>query len=267
MPFDMFNQFLQDIKDSPVAILFEKGEEFRRRLIKVFCLLVVFFVAFFYFSKEMVEFLKGPLIQNLPPSQSKLYFKDPLEGFSVMFKTSLLGALTLVLPYALWQIMKFIEPIVPQEHRKLLKPYFLSSLFLFCLGSGFCFAAILPSALSFLVEMGADIAEPLLMIEDYISVLGWMLFGFGLVFQLPIVLILLGEVGLLSAAFLRENRKFALVINLAVAAILTPTPDPFSQIAMAVPMGLLYEIAILVIAYQEKKSNSLPMVIRQKEKP
>lgn len=255
MPFDTFNQLIQDLKDSPISVLFEKGEEFRRRLIKVFAVLVLVFICFFYFSKDFVEILKGPLVQNLPAAKSKLYFKDPLEGFMVMFKTSLLGALTLILPFALWQLMRFIEPIVPKEHRSLLKPYFLSSLFLFLLGGSFCYLAILPSALSFLVEMGDGIAEPLLMIEDYISILGWMLFGFGLVFQLPIVLILLGQVGLLSAGFLRENRRYALVINLVVAAILTPTPDPFSQIAMTIPMVLLYEVAIMVIAIQEKRSN------------
>jgi sec-independent protein translocase protein TatC len=257
MPFDMFKDLLEDIKDSPLSALFEKGEELRRRFTRLIIVIFAIFCVVFYFSVELIAIIKIPLLQSLPVTKSNVYFKDPLEGFMVMLKVSLLVSIVVTLPILLWEIMRFVESSIPDDHKKLVKPYFFSALVLFFGGSGFCYFVVVPSALSFLVEMGSEVAEPMLLIGDYISVLGWMLLGFGVVFQLPLVLVLLGQLGIIDAATLRKTRSYSIIINLIVAAILTPTPDPFSQLAMAIPMCILYELSIFIISHLEKKQSAL----------
>lgn len=257
MPFDMFKDLLEDIKESPVSSLFEKGEELRRRLTRLILIIIAVFGVIFYFSIELISLIKIPLLQSLPVAKSKVYFKDPLEGFMVMLKVSLLISIVLTLPLVLWEIMKFVESSIPEQHKKMIKPYFFSALILFFGGTGFCYFVVVPSALSFLVEMGSEVAEPMLLIGDYISVLGWMLLGFGFVFQLPLVLVLLGQLGIVDSTGLRKTRNYAIILNLIIAAVLTPTPDPLSQLAMAIPMCILYEISIIIIGRLEKKEASL----------
>lgn len=249
----MFKDLLETIKDSPISDLFEKGEELRKRLTRFAIVVIALVCIVFYFSVELISLIKIPLLESLPIAKSKVYFKDPLEGFMVMLKVSLLISLAMSLPLLLWEVMKFVEPVIPSDHKKLIKPYFFSALLLFSVGAGFCYFVVVPSALGFLIEMGSEVAEPMLLIGDYISVLGWMLLGFGIVFQLPLVLVLLGQLGLVEASTLRKTRSYAVIINLIVAAILTPTPDPVSQLAMAIPMCVLYEISILIIARLEKR--------------
>ena len=179
MPFDIFNDFLKDIRESPLSVLFEKGEEFRRRLTRLLLIIIAVFAFVFYFSVDLISLVKAPLLESLPPAKSKVYFQDPLEGFMVMVKVSFLLSISACLPILLWETMKFVETTVPDEKKSLMKIYFFSALILFFGGAGFCYFVVVPSALNFLIEMGSELAEPMLLIGDYISMLGWMLLGFG----------------------------------------------------------------------------------------
>ena len=122
----------------------------------------------------------------------------------------------------------------------------------FFTGIAFSYYGILPIALEFLLELGQEVGEPMITITDYTSMLTLMLFGFGFVFEAPLILILLGFLDIISASSLRKYRRFVCVGVLVVGAILTP-PDPLSQIGMAIPLYLMYEISILVIAFLERR--------------
>lgn len=239
-----------------VRNLLDRADEFRGRLIRLCLVLLGLWSLAFFFAKDLLNFLKEPLLTALPAAKINLHFTGPLEVFVSYLHVSFLAAFIGALPYTLLQIWGFLAPVLSPENRTFVGRYVTASFVLFIVGIVFCYFTMLPPALGFLVGAGQAIATPLITVGDYTSLVLYMMLGMGLAAELPIVLMILERLGFLSLVSLRRGRQYAIVIILIVAAIVTPTPDPVSQLIMAVPMYVLYEAAILIISMQKKAQES-----------
>lgn len=249
-------QFLDRMKQGQTGDLLSRVDELRARLIKVFIVVGVFFVACVFFAKEVFAILREPLVLAMPKAKNVLHFTGPMEVLSAYMKVSLLVAAILAGPVFFFQIWKFVAPALPEKTRRLVIPFFVSALLLFASGATFCYYLMMPTALEFLIGMGDGIATAMITVDDYIGLVVFMLLGFGAVFELPLVLILLERLGIITERMLTKNRGPILIAILVVAALITPTPDPISQLFMAGPMYILFEAAILIIRWMKKADQS-----------
>lgn len=242
------------IDDGKVMSLLGHLAELRYRLvISVFAIFIAFCVTFF-FASQIILFLRQPLMAALPQGNGGLHFTGPLDVFMSQIKVSFLCAVIFACPIWLNQFWRFIEPAMYQHERRMILPFTVMSVVLFCFGIFFSYYLVLPMALDFLIKLGLEVGSPIIAINDYISILTVTIFGFGIVFETPLVLVLLGTLGVLTAEMLRKARRYVIVGSLVLAALIVP-PDPLSQVGMAIPLYLMYEISILIIALIEKKKK------------
>ena len=246
----MQNSSTTDVTNSDMSTMsvFAHLEELRKCLIISIVTIFVGFCAALFLVDRIVNFLKTPLIKALEGvAGPQLYFTGPLDVMFVNLKVSFFVSLIGTSPIWFYQFWQFIEPALYPTEKKYVIPFFLVSLFQFALGLVFCYVIILPVGLKFLIGLGLEVGQPLITITDYISLLSALMLGFGMVFETPVLLVLLALLGIVKVEYLTKYRKAVVVIVLVVAAVLTPTTDPFSQLAMAIPTYLMYEISILVI--------------------
>jgi sec-independent protein translocase protein TatC len=237
--------------------LIDHLSELRTRLIKA----VIFFVAMvgvcFYFSQEIFILLLIPLKQGLGDNVTVSYFA-PHETFFVYMNLSLYSGLIVSVPIILHQIWAFIVPGLYHSEQKMIKPFLFLAPIMFMLGGLFAYFIILPTALAFFASFQTSVNDGAINIIQQIRVQDYAHFAlsfilvFGIAFELPVVLILLGLFGIISAADLNHYRRYAILIIAAVSAIVTP-PDLISMLGLAIPLQLLYEISILVIKLCERK--------------
>lgn len=229
--------------------------ELRVRLIKAILAILAGFCLTFFFSTELINFLKQPLVAALPNSSNILHFTGPLEVFMMSMKVSFFASIIFSCPIWIYQMWKFIEPALYVSERKYIIPFVISTVALFLFGILFSFYIIIPLTLKFLMSMGAEIGTPIITISDYVGLLVFMIMGMGLIFETPIILILLSSLGVINAELLAKHRRYIIVLILIIAAILTP-PDPLSQIGMSIPLYLMYEFSIVIIRILERKKTS-----------
>nr|WP_295465472.1 twin-arginine translocase subunit TatC [Mesorhizobium sp.] len=224
-----------------------------------------FFVAFlvcFYFAKQLFNLLVIPFQlatswAGLDPNQVELIYTAPQEFFFTQVKLGMFGGLVIAFPLIAAQIYKFVAPGLYKNERQAFLPFLFASFILFLIGAALVYFFFTPMVMWFFLAMqqtgGAGEVEISLLpkVSEYLSLIMTLIFSFGLVFQLPVVTTLMARVGLLSAAGLAEKRKWAIVIAFIVAAVLTP-PDPVSQIGLAVPTILLYELSIWLARWVER---------------
>ena len=234
--------------------------ELRSRLIKSFIFFIISFVICYYFSEEIYKFLVKPysdaeLENNL---ERRLIFTALHEAFLTYLKVAFFGSLFITSPIFLTQIWKFIAPGLYTNEKKALLPYLVATPILFIFGGLIVYYFIMPLAIKFflgfetLKESGSLAIQLEAKVNEYLSLIMRLIFAFGLSFQLPVVLSLLARIGLVDAKYLKERRKYVIVIIFAVAAVLTP-PDPITQIGLAVPLLLLYELSIITVKFIENK--------------
>ncbi|HBT46407.1 MAG TPA: twin-arginine translocase subunit TatC [Peptococcaceae bacterium] len=235
--------------------LTEHLEELRRVII--ICLIALgvgTVIAYFGFRNQLFALITRP-VSALGVS---LVYITPLEAFYTSIKISLLAAVFLALPVILWQVWSFILPALHQHERRLVFIVMPLSLFLFLCGLAFGYFVVFPVALNFLLITVSHGFEPLITISRYVGFLVTFVLPFGLIFQMPLVVVMLTRLGLLSPEFLAKNRKVTVLLIFVVAAVLTP-PDVISQVLMGFPMVALYESSIwlsfLVRRRQEKAES------------
>lgn len=234
--------------------IFEHIDELRTRLVKSVGALIVLFFVSYSFAAEILGYLKVPLVEVLPKGSPSLYFTGPMDVFMANVKIGFFTALVLSCPIWLYQLWKFLEPALYDTEKKYVVPFMVSSISLFVGGVALCFFVVLPIALEYLIGLGKEMGTtPIITISDYLSLIMMMMAGFGLVFETPVVLVMLALLDLISAETLRANRRITIVIIVIVAAIATPTPDPISMLAMAFPMWLLFEGSIMLIAWIKRE--------------
>lgn len=214
-------------------------EELRKRIIWSLVAIGVGFLLAFNFSEKIINFLARPI------APIKLAFLTPTEAFWVNMKVGFFLGLGLAMPVVLYQIWAFISPGLLPHERKYALPFVLFSTLFFAIGVLFCHAVVLPFALKFLLTYKTENLQAVISLNSYMDFVLKFMLGFGLVFELPLVITLLAKLGIVTPQFLSKNRKYAVLINFVLAAVLTPTPDIFNQLLMALPLCLLYELGII----------------------
>lgn len=235
------------------APLLEHLIELRKRLIISILSFVVCFIICFYFASPIYSFLTRPLAAALKGQPNDhLIYTALYETFFTYAKVGAFGGVCLAFPIIAAQIWMFVAPGLYKHERNAFLPFLLATPFMFILGAAFVFYIMLPNAIHFFLSYETPASSGGLGIQlqakvsEYLDFVMTLIFAFGLCFQLPILLALLGRVGIVSAAQLRSMRRYAIVGLFAVAAVLTP-PDVFSMMSLAVPLVLLYEVSILLV--------------------
>ena len=218
-------------------------EELRRRLIICFIAVGVGFVGCYLFKERLFELLMDPLVQVMKPGQN-LIFTGLAEAFFTYLKVSFLAGILIAFPVIIYQFWIFVAPgLYDKEKRFLIPIVFLSSVF-FIGGALFGYFIVFPFGFKFFLGFATEVIRPLPSMKEYLSFSSKLLIAFGLVFELPLIITFLAKLGIVSVDFLKKNRKYALLLFFAGAAILTP-PDVVTQVMMALPLMVLYEISIV----------------------
>ena len=218
--------------------LLEHLEELRQRLIRVFASVLIFSIVTYIFAEYLQEYLVKPI--------GTVYFRDPTGAFMVRIKLAFAGGILVSIPVILYHFWRFVSPgLYRHEIRSVLPIMFFGTIFFFG-GAAFCYLIVIPLALAFLQSFATESILPWIDIKEYFSFVIWLCLAFGVVFELPVVSYFLGRVGIITSSWLRRGRRYAIIIILVTGALLTP-PDIFSQVALAVPVYLLYEVSIIVV--------------------
>ncbi len=244
------------------APLIEHLLELRSRLIWSMLAIALAFAGCYMVSGEIYNFLVKPLADVLQGHPNKrMIYTGMHEAFFTRVKLSFFAAIMLAFPIIASQIYMFVAPGLYKNERRAFFPFLVATPILFLAGAALAYYFVFPAAWSFFISFEVPQGQGALPIElepkvnEYLSLVMTLIFAFGLSFQLPILLVLLGRAGIVTARGLAEKRKYAIVGIFLAAAILTP-PDPFTQIGLGVPILLLYEISILLIRMIERKSGS-----------
>ena len=236
--------------------------ELRSRLIKSLIFIFVIFIIGYIFAESIFNFLVDPYAKAVQDDgiERRLIFTALHETFITYLKVAFFSAIFLGSPILLTQIWKFIAPGLYQNEKKALLPYLIATPVLFLLGGMLVYYLVMPLAIKFFLSFetsGHLNSLPIQLeakVNEYLSLIMRLIFAFGLSFQLPVILNLLARVGAIDSKYLKERRRYFIVIIFAAAAILTP-PDPITQIGLAIPLLILYELSILSVKITEKNKE------------
>jgi sec-independent protein translocase protein TatC len=256
----------QDEVDKSSAPLIEHLIELRSRLMWSIGGFFVAFLVCFFFAKQLFNLLVIPFQwavswAGLADHKVELIYTAPQEFFFTQIKLAMFGGLVIAFPLIAAQIYKFVAPGLYKNERSAFLPFLIASPILFLMGGALVYFFFTPMVMWFFLAMqqtgdNGEVQISLLpKVSEYLSLIMTLIFSFGLVFQLPVVTTLMARVGLLSSAALADKRKWAIVIAFVVAAVLTP-PDPVSQIGLAVPTIILYEVSIWAARMVERKREA-----------
>ena len=238
----------------------EHLSELRSRLIKSLIFLFIFFIICYFFAENIYSFLVAPYADAVKEDQlnRRMIFTALQETFITYLKVAFFTSIFFTSPIIITQIWKFVAPALYKEEKKALLPYLIATPVLFLLGGMLVYYLIMPLAIKFFLSFESSVQFNNLPIQleakvnEYLSLIMRLIFAFGLSFQLPILLSLLARVGFIDSEYLKKRRKYVVVIIFALAAVLTP-PDPITQIGLAIPLLILYELSIVSVKIIEKK--------------
>ena len=234
--------------------------ELRKRLINSFIFLLIFFVGCYFFAEYIYGFLVEPFAKAVKDdgTDRRLIFTALQETFLTYLKVAFFTAFFVTCPFILMQIWKFIAPGLYKHEKTAILPYLVLTPILFFLGGMLVYYLIMPLAIKFFLSFestGMSTNLPIQLeakVNEYLSLVMKLIFASGISFQLPVVLSLLARVGVVDSDFLKKRRKYVIVIIFAAAALLTP-PDPITQIGLAIPLLILYELSIFSVKFIENK--------------
>jgi sec-independent protein translocase protein TatC len=232
--------------------------ELRDRLLRAILAIAIAFVLLLIWpgAARIYDFLATPLMQSLPEG-TKMIATGVVAPFFVPFKVTAIVALLVALPYVLWQGWAFVAPGLYQHEKRIALPLVVTSTMLFLLGIAFCYYFVFGRVFAFINSFAPKSITPAPDIENYFNFVLTMFIAFGVTFEIPVIVFVMARAGLVSVAKLKEVRPYVIVGNFVVAAILTP-PDVASQLMLAIPMCLLYEIGILLAGAMEKSKGTSP---------
>ncbi len=238
---------------------FDHLKKIRKKLLYSIIFFLISFIICFYFSKSLFVFLAKPLT-DLLGNDNGLIYTALQEAFLTNVKVSFFTAAFITFPFLSYQIWSFVSPGLLKKEKSISLPALISIPLLFLLGASCVYYLISPIAWKFFLSFQTSQSDAINItlqakMSEYLSLMMTFIFAFGLAFQLPVILVLCIKFGVLTIEQLVSFRKFAIVLSFVFAAIITP-PDPFSQISLALPIILLYEISILISKFLEKKKKN-----------
>ncbi|MBI5970344.1 MAG: twin-arginine translocase subunit TatC [Deltaproteobacteria bacterium] len=233
--------------------------ELRKRLIICFIATAIGFSISYYCSDRLYDILTAPLVPALPPDAGYLVFTGVAEPFFIYFKAGLLGGVVLASPVILYEIWAFAAPGLYAKERVWFAAIVLASLALFAAGVVFAYFIVFPFAFKYLLSFSTAGLRPMISMSGYFSLAAWLLFAFGAVFQLPLAMLVLSMIGVAGARQFIRWWRYAVVVILIAAAVLTPTPDVFNQMLMAGPLIVLYAMGVVLAAIFGKKKDAMEL--------
>ena len=231
-------------------------EELRKRLIICFISIGVCFAGSYVFSKELFEILMRPLLAAMPPEEKLIYTGLP-EAFFTYLKVAFLAGVLFSVPVIMYQLWMFIAPGLYDKEKRWVMPIVFLSSFFFVGGALFGYFIVFPYGFKFFMGFASESVRPLPSMKEYLGFSAKLLFAFGIVFELPLFITFLAKLGIVNVQFLKTKRKYALLLFFVFAALLTP-PDVITQIMMAGPLMVLYEISIVGARIFGKKEAKEP---------
>jgi sec-independent protein translocase protein TatC len=219
--------------------------ELRNRVKWAVVWLCVGFLACYNYSQQIFHFMMVPVLRALPEGEQALHYSSATEPFFIQLKVALYGGLFAASPAILWQVWAFIAPGLYRSERRKILPFVVAATAFFVAGAAFCYVVILPPAFGFLIQSAGLDIKPVLMMDEQLGLVMSLLLAFGIIFELPLVLTFLAMIGIVDYKFLSKYRRHAIVVNTLIAAIVTPTGDPFNLALMAFPMMACYELGVL----------------------
>jgi sec-independent protein translocase protein TatC len=252
---------MSDIDESKAPLL-DHLVELRRRLIRAFIALFLAFIVCFYFADRIFAFLVQPLVDAFGDEQGRrLIYTKLYEAFFVQVRVAFFGAFFLAFPVIANQLWAFIAPGLYAKEQRAFLPFLVATPILFIGGGALAYYVVMPTAFRFFLNFEGDLGgieqEALPAVGDYLSLVMHFILAFGIAFLLPVLLMLMERAGLVTRDQLKRGRRYAILIAFVVAAIATP-PDPLSQFMLAIPLILLYEVALAAIWFTEKRRSREP---------
>jgi sec-independent protein translocase protein TatC len=223
--------------------LVEHLAELRNRLIKCILAVALGMVVVTFFYNPILDWLQDPYCESLDNPECQFLQTKPTEGLTVRFTVTGYGGLAIAMPVVLWQLWRFVSPGLYDREKRYAMPFVGSALALFVTGAGLAYWT-LPQALSFLNEIGGNDIQAFYQPGEYIRLVSYMMLAFGVGFEFPILLVFLQLAGILEPDTLRRSRRYAIVLICVLVAVITPSGDPISMLALSIPMVVFYEASI-----------------------
>ena len=235
----------EDEADDGSMSLIAHLTELRSRLIKCLVAVALGSCVGYYFLDEIMHYLTAPA--------GKLYYMQPSEAFFTYLKVSIAAGFLVALPVIFYQVWMFFLPALTRRERMVLGLIVPASVLLFFGGLAFSFFLVFPAAVQFFLGFGNTELEALFSVDKYFDFVIWFVLPFGFVFELPLIMIILAKLGIVGSKFLGKYQRIVVFLAFVIAAVITPTPDVFTQTMIAVPMILLYEVGYLIVRYIMRK--------------
>jgi sec-independent protein translocase protein TatC len=236
-------------RDREMSLL-EHLQELRQRVVIAGAGVLVTTAVSFFFAEQVIRFLMAP------GNVEQLTVLNPTETFTTYMRVALFTGIGLAMPVILYQLFRYIDPALHPQERRFLLRMGLPIIALFVLGVAFCYYVVLPSALGFLRNFGGGVFETQWRANEYISFVTTFLLAMGLVFEMPAVLFALVRVRVLERRWLARQRRFVFLGSFLVAALITPTPDPFNQALVGLPLYLLFELGLFLARFAEPQRRA-----------
>jgi sec-independent protein translocase protein TatC len=232
--------------------------ELRDRLVRSFIAVAVGFVAAYFFKEKLFEILTAPLVKAMGNNENmRMIFTGLPEAFFTYLKVSFLAGIILATPVLFYEFWMFVSPGLYRAEKKYFLPIVFLSVFFFVIGASFGYFIVFPYGFQFFLGFATKTIYAMPSMKEYLSFASKMLLAFGFVFELPLILTFMARMGLVTVPFLKKNRKYAILLFFVAAALITP-PDVITQIMMALPLMLLYEISIIgARIFGKKKTEDL----------
>src|SRR5947209_17437437 len=241
-------------RDKELSLVQHLGELRDRLVVAAIALIITTGIAF-YFGTPIIRFLLVPVdcqfiptyVCHEPPTHLVAF--GPTEDFTTYFRVALFAGIALAMPVILYEIYAYIDPALFPKERRFVRLTVFPVLGLFLMGMAFCYFILLPNAIKFLISFGGDVIQNQLRASDYISFVTTFILGVGLVFEMPAIIYALVRVHVVRRSWLAKQRRYVFLLVFVIGAIITPTPDPFNQTLVAIPMYLLFELGLFLARF------------------